>query len=96
MLTISQGRYLPVFAAEVYEQNARLVKAGVTPVNLSSVMIGTFPCYCICKYGMTGRLGNGMTDTFSMLFSYYDMACTSVSVPPILDIPQVLISLPHL
>ncbi|EPS98584.1 hypothetical protein FOMPIDRAFT_1024590 [Fomitopsis schrenkii] len=34
------GRYIPVFAAEVYDQNAKLVEAGLTPVNLSSIMIG--------------------------------------------------------
>ncbi|KAJ7756602.1 Alpha/Beta hydrolase protein [Mycena metata] len=34
------GRYVPVFAAEVYDQNARLAAAGYTPINLSSVMIG--------------------------------------------------------
>ncbi|KAF7315211.1 Carboxypeptidase [Mycena indigotica] len=34
------GRYVPVFAAEVYDQNAQLVKAGYTPINLQSVMIG--------------------------------------------------------
>jgi cathepsin A (carboxypeptidase C) len=35
-----QGRYVPVFAAEVYDQNARLIEAGLTPINLQSVMIG--------------------------------------------------------
>ncbi|KAF9240284.1 Alpha/Beta hydrolase protein [Melanogaster broomeanus] len=34
------GRYLPVFAAEIYDQNAKLVEAGSTPINLQSVMIG--------------------------------------------------------
>ncbi|KJA15144.1 hypothetical protein HYPSUDRAFT_48669 [Hypholoma sublateritium FD-334 SS-4] len=34
------GRYIPVFASEVYDQNARLVEAGMTPINLQSVMIG--------------------------------------------------------
>ncbi|KAJ7259665.1 serine carboxypeptidase [Mycena rebaudengoi] len=34
------GRYVPVFAAEVYDQNARLLEAGYTPINLTSVMIG--------------------------------------------------------
>jgi len=36
----TQGRYIPVFAAEVYDQNAKLVKAGMTPINLASIMIG--------------------------------------------------------
>ncbi|EMD36609.1 hypothetical protein CERSUDRAFT_84791 [Gelatoporia subvermispora B] len=34
------GRYIPVFAAEIYDQNARLQKAGLTPINLESIMIG--------------------------------------------------------
>ncbi|KAJ7250136.1 serine carboxypeptidase [Mycena haematopus] len=34
------GRYVPVFAAEVYDQNAKLVEAGYTPINLTSIMIG--------------------------------------------------------
>lgn len=36
----TQGRYIPVFAAEVYDQNTKLVEAGLTPINLTSVMIG--------------------------------------------------------
>ena len=35
-----QGRFLPVFAAAVYDQNARLVEAGLAPVNLDSVILG--------------------------------------------------------
>ncbi|KAL0575892.1 hypothetical protein V5O48_006092, partial [Marasmius crinis-equi] len=34
------GRYIPVFVSAVYDQNALLVEAGMTPVNLSSIMIG--------------------------------------------------------
>ncbi|PPQ69455.1 hypothetical protein CVT26_002865 [Gymnopilus dilepis] len=34
------GRYIPVFAAEVYDQNAKLVEAGIAPINLTSIMIG--------------------------------------------------------
>ncbi|KAJ7782756.1 Alpha/Beta hydrolase protein [Mycena metata] len=34
------GRYVPVFAAEVYDQNIKLIDAGLTPINLTSVMIG--------------------------------------------------------
>jgi cathepsin A (carboxypeptidase C) len=63
------GRYIPVFAAEVYDQNTKLVEAGLTPINLTSIMIG-----------------NGLTDFATMLPSYYDMACTPASLPPILDI----------
>ncbi|KIP08636.1 hypothetical protein PHLGIDRAFT_126931 [Phlebiopsis gigantea 11061_1 CR5-6] len=34
------GRFIPVFASTVYEQNAKLIAAGATPVNLDSAMIG--------------------------------------------------------
>ena len=34
------GRYIPLFAAEVYDQNAKLVEAGMAPISLTSIMIG--------------------------------------------------------
>jgi carboxypeptidase C (cathepsin A) len=34
------GRYIPLFASAVYDLNPRLAKAGFTPVNLSSIMVG--------------------------------------------------------
>ncbi|KAH8081981.1 alpha/beta-hydrolase [Cristinia sonorae] len=34
------GKYVPAFAAHVYDLNAKLVEVGMTPVNLTSVMIG--------------------------------------------------------
>jgi carboxypeptidase C (cathepsin A) len=34
------GRYIPLFAAEIYDQNAKLAGAGLTPINLSSIMLG--------------------------------------------------------
>ena len=34
------GRYIPVYAAAVYDQNKELVKKGLTPINLNSIMIG--------------------------------------------------------
>lgn len=39
-MVYSQGRYLPVFASEVYDQNKMLEKEGKTPINLQSLMIG--------------------------------------------------------
>ena len=36
----TKGRYIPVFAAEVYDQNKRLVGEGLAPINLTSIMIG--------------------------------------------------------
>ncbi|CAA7266369.1 unnamed protein product [Cyclocybe aegerita] len=41
------GRYVPVFAAEVYDQNSKLVKAGMTPINLASIMIGNGFTYAL-------------------------------------------------
>ncbi|KIP06688.1 hypothetical protein PHLGIDRAFT_128116 [Phlebiopsis gigantea 11061_1 CR5-6] len=34
------GRYVPAFASAVYDQNAKLVAADMTPINLVSAMIG--------------------------------------------------------
>ncbi|TFY74066.1 hypothetical protein EWM64_g9945, partial [Hericium alpestre] len=34
------GRYLPLFASAVYDQNTQLIAAGLTPINLTSVIIG--------------------------------------------------------
>ncbi|KAF9467031.1 serine carboxypeptidase [Collybia nuda] len=34
------GRYIPLFASAVYDQNAKLIEAGLTPINLKSAMIG--------------------------------------------------------
>ncbi|KAH8794614.1 Alpha/Beta hydrolase protein [Flagelloscypha sp. PMI_526] len=34
------GRYVPLFAARVIDQNAELVREGLTPVNMKSVLIG--------------------------------------------------------
>ncbi|KAI0777168.1 serine carboxypeptidase [Trametes elegans] len=34
------GRYIPVFAARIHDKNAQLVESGVTPINLTSIMIG--------------------------------------------------------
>ena len=42
-ISTTQGRYIPVFAAEVYDQNIRLVDEGLTPINLTSIMIGRSP-----------------------------------------------------
>ncbi|KAJ3532604.1 hypothetical protein NMY22_g7676 [Coprinellus aureogranulatus] len=66
------GRYLPVFAAHLYDFDRKLTQAkegpgGLTPVKLTSLMIG-----------------NGMPDYTFMLPTYYEMACTGATVPPIL------------
>ncbi|KZO99184.1 alpha/beta-hydrolase [Calocera viscosa TUFC12733] len=65
------GRYIPVYAAYIVDQNRRVAAQGLRPLNLQSVLIG-----------------NGYTDVRTMLPSYYDIACTNVSVPPYLDIAQ--------
>ena len=37
-----QGRYIPLFASAVYDQNTLLVGKGLTPINLTSVIIGSY------------------------------------------------------
>ncbi|KAI0784828.1 serine carboxypeptidase [Abortiporus biennis] len=44
------GRYIPAFAAAVYDQNVHLKQAGMTPINLTSIMIGNG---CSDDYTMT-------------------------------------------
>ncbi|OSC96476.1 serine carboxypeptidase [Trametes coccinea BRFM310] len=34
------GRYIPVFASTIYDKNVELAEAGVTPINLTSIMLG--------------------------------------------------------
>lgn len=34
------GRYIPLFASAVYDQNVRLIEEGMSPINLTSIMIG--------------------------------------------------------
>ncbi|KAJ7596544.1 serine carboxypeptidase [Mycena floridula] len=34
------GRYLPLFALEIYDQNSKLEATGLVPINLTSIMIG--------------------------------------------------------
>jgi len=40
-LTYQQGRYLPLFASAIYEQNKELTNEGLSALNLVSIMIGT-------------------------------------------------------
>ncbi|KAJ6546835.1 serine carboxypeptidase [Mycena capillaripes] len=63
------GRYVPLFAAEVYDQNRHLIQLGMTPVNLVSALIG-----------------NGCSDTYHTITSYYDMQCSTFAGPPIQSI----------
>jgi cathepsin A (carboxypeptidase C) len=44
------GRYIPVYAAVVYDQNKELVKKGLTPINLNSIMIGVSVLLPISSY----------------------------------------------
>ena len=32
---------VPVYASRIYDQNARLVQEGITPINLVSIMLGS-------------------------------------------------------
>ncbi|KAH6884319.1 carboxypeptidase Y [Coprinopsis sp. MPI-PUGE-AT-0042] len=63
------GRYLPIFAGYIYDQNEIMKERGVTPINLASIMIG-----------------DGWTHPLSIIETWYDMACTPATVPPILGV----------
>ncbi|KAJ7348936.1 serine carboxypeptidase [Mycena albidolilacea] len=63
------GRYVPLFAAEVYDQNRYLVQQGMAPLNLVSAIIG-----------------NGCSDIYHTITSYYDMQCSTSAGPPIQSI----------
>ncbi|KAI0367259.1 serine carboxypeptidase [Pilatotrama ljubarskyi] len=74
------GRYIPVFAATIYDKNAQLVEAGITPINLTSIMIGTH---------LLLRSRNGCTDFSTMFTSYYDAQCSDPTFPPVQGISYV-------
>lgn len=40
ILATNQGRYIPTYASEIYDQNAKLESLDIAPINLSSIMIG--------------------------------------------------------
>ena len=82
-----QGRYIPVFASAVYDRNAELVAAGMTPINLTSVMIGTSPNLGqIGLFNLTRTLGNGCTDFIGMSYSFYDVQCMDYGFPAVTGI----------
>lgn len=62
-----QGRYLPIFASVIYDQNAILEEKGLTPINLKSIAIGGFGiCYWIDVVWLRIIIpGNGVTDFFA-------------------------------
>ena len=41
LIVVWQGRYVPMYAAAVFDRNAELVEAGIAPINLTSIMLGT-------------------------------------------------------
>ncbi|KAG7441784.1 alpha/beta-hydrolase [Guyanagaster necrorhizus] len=63
------GRFLPLFALAIYNNNALLLSRDRPLINPKSLMIA-----------------NGLTDSITMVLSYFDMECTWTSVPPIVNI----------
>ncbi|KAI0696431.1 serine carboxypeptidase [Cytidiella melzeri] len=61
------GRYLPIFGSEIHVGNAQLIAAGMTPINLSSIILGRNPC----------------SDMQNMLPSYYEVQCQHMTFRPI-------------
>ena len=85
-LTNLQGRFLPVFASVIYDQNTRLVNAGLEPINLASLMLGILRSNSDSPACVDTVIGNGLTDSLTMTLARYDMMCTKTSLDPILDI----------
>ncbi|KAJ7630217.1 serine carboxypeptidase [Roridomyces roridus] len=73
------GRYVPLFAAEVYDQNARLAAEGYTPINLESVMIGN---------GMTDLL-HQRTSSFEIQCTHASFAPT-LSIAECVQMKQMI------
>jgi hypothetical protein len=86
-----KGRYVPVFAAAVYDQNAMLTAAGITPINLQSIMIGNYwyQKQCFINLSHVPCAGNGLTDFYTMSAAYVEMQCTGASVFPVQTISYV-------
>ena len=87
-----QGRYIPVFASAIYDQNAQLVEAGLTPINLSSIIIGLQRSLVYSQIIILNLLytGNGCSDWPTMFTAYYEALCSDPALPPILDTACVL------
>ena len=75
-----QGRYIPLFASAVYDQNTALVENGLTPINLTSVIIGafseayavSFPTLALVRQRNYGPLHN---DRRILLYDMYPFHC---------------------
>lgn len=61
-LILGQGRYLPVYASAVYDQNTYLIARNMTPVNLVSVAIGQYVPFHFRHISLKDGSGNGATD----------------------------------
>ena len=88
-----QGRYLPVFASDIYDNNAKLVEAGMPSINLVSLMMG-MPILPLrtpsTSTALTSScLGNPCTDMLTMYSFYYEVQCQHKTFPPVTDIRSV-------
>lgn len=70
------GRYLPIFASAVYDQNKELVKAGKEPINLKSVLIGNgITDWCKWSSQAEATLAT-LTPADATTLSYFPYQCT--------------------
>ena len=74
----SQGRYLPIYASFLYDQNTRLVERGMTPINLTSVMLGLYSLPALI-YRRDNRILLQATEWLTRLRKYW--ATTTWPVP---------------
>lgn len=59
---VFQGRYVPLFAAAVYDQNERLKSIGMQSLNLKSIMIGMYYSRGYSPILIHILLGNGLSE----------------------------------
>lgn len=88
-----QGRYIPLFASAVYDQNEELVKAGLTPINLDSIMIGSsFRTPSRLSLLTVYAIGNGASDIVQKTLASYDYSCTKLApIGPVVDIATCVV-----
>ena len=79
-----------MYAAAVFDRNAELVEAGIAPINLTSIMLGTSLSsqYLALTHSLTAK-GNGGTDWIGTLLSLYDLQCGDYGFPTVTSISYV-------
>ncbi|KAF7294558.1 Carboxypeptidase [Mycena indigotica] len=80
------GRYVPLFASQIFDNNQRATQLGITPINLISAIVGKSIdlLTSLCCPNKTQEMAVAIFFSYTIT-SYYDMQCgiTSPNVRPI-------------